>query len=733
MPAFRFLAYDRLHPLTGFLGELTEAFDKSIQAPFDGPGSGEFKVNRSSPQSAWAATGNYIQVIVAPTVAPVFGFFIGEGSDVMISTDEEGGEDWQRGGRGGLIYLLRSVLHEVEYQSNNFTIEGNRWVWTDRKVGRILIDILEESRAHTPNPFPDLTWDFSATVDSSGKAWETVDDEFSLPIGIDVLGAVTVLRGQGLYVRMGADLVLHAYQDYAAPQRPVLFRKGVNLREASEREIKASVAKSRVLVQGRKKTGTIIYAHTSDTGVEADIGVFEGFLKYPSAATATRLRKAGNRLISSLKRNADGTVSIGVTAWDGVNAPSPLHYAPWVDYFPGDKVTIEIPGEVIGTKAVDLITVQDSDGGEYEVTLGLNVGTFPVAGDGSDEPSTGGTGGSNEPEPPGGGGTPTPTSPAPTETINCVSIGPRGTLNRNEDGTQQLSGGWISPVAGSWINGNISWPAAGCPIGGGGWSGAYDRESWWAFTAPADSPDYLGMLVTIDASAGYTTGGFVAGMHVGIATGVAAPGRYGDHTPLAHLALGSTVQVYIPRSHIAWGGSNSIVIAPDWLCARGYFTCNTLGSFSFPINDGRGDSGAYQNIEPTGQACPIRFAADATGLSGEVAGYGAVDGVNRSFVLIGWDGTGIPEYSINGLRQSSLGVVFNRSTRTATLESPPSAGAVVLWSYTVGPLAGTITITPDPVPFVVQVPEITILPIIVLYPDPVAFVLVAPDVTRTAP
>lgn len=316
----------------------------------------------------------------------------------------------------------------------------------------------------------------------------------------------------------------------------------------------------------------------------------------------------------------------------------------------------------------------------------------------------------------------------------CVSLAPRSWLRRYspwggapEEG---ILGGSISPITGSWVAFNTAWSASACPIGGGSWTGWEDRESWYQFTAPADDPSYIGMYVTVDASGLYTNGD-VGGYHIGITPGAIATGRFGDHVTIAGGVTGGTIKVYIPRNLIAWGAVNSIVLAPDWECARSFFTCNGSGYFGNPREDGRGGSGSYHGISPQ-TVCPVRFASGTEGLSGEVAVYGDTDGINRTFVLTDWDGTGTPELTINGLEQPSAAVVYNRTTRTATLDSAPPARAVLLWDYNVGPLTGdAITLTPDPVAFLLLVPDVALPEPITLYPEPVAFSVAVPDVTVT--
>lgn len=226
---------------------------------------------------------------------------------------------------------------------------------------------------------------------------------------------------------------------------------------------------------------------------------------------------------------------------------------------------------------------------------------------------------------------------------------------------------------------NIAYDVAGCAIGGGAWVGYYDEDMWFQFTAPADVSTYLGLLVTLDASA-VGVEGYTAGYEVRIYPGAPAGGRFGLGTPIAVGPLSGTVTIYIPRSAITWGAVNSLVLHPAWLCARDGFTCNAGTYYGSPLDDGRLQSGQYSNLGVSA-LCAAIFASGTTGMAPWVAGYGAVDGSNRTFTLIGWTGAGPVSYTINGLEQSTSGMVLTPTT--VTLDAAPSSGSIVLFSYPV--------------------------------------------------
>jgi len=142
------------------------------------------------------------------------------------------------------------------------------------------------------------------------------------------------------------------------------------------------------------------------------------------------------------------------------------------------------------------------------------------------------------------------------------------------------------------------------------------------------------------------------------------------------------VTVYIPRSLVAWGGENWLIYHPSWLCARDAFFCNAAAYFGNPHDDGRGNSGAYSDLGIS-VLCVAQFDTGTMGMATAIAGYGAVDGVNRLFTLIGWNGQGPVGYSINGLEHTTADLILDTGAKTALLPSPPPAGAIVLFSYPV--------------------------------------------------
>jgi hypothetical protein len=383
---FIFRAYAK--NTTTLLGTLSEAANKGIRVHYNGFGEGSFEINRHSSQASWAAAGNYIRVHIGNIFTdPVFGFFIGQGEDVTVSQDEEGGEVLTRGGPGALSYITRAIIDPT---GGNARYSEGIWRWTDSTMGEIAADLIDDAQAR--GALPRLTRDFSASTDSNGASWDTFDGTYDLNVGMQLDEAVGRLQSAGFIARMSHDFVLSAYKTIGTDRSgTITFEKGVNITADGQREIFASPAKSDMLVQGQTKQGTFKFVWATDSAVRTALGErIEGFTSYQSTASDTVLGRVGAQAIKRLKKRRDGLSQLGVleTTW-----------VPFVHYFPGDTVNVNIPGEFDNVHAVvTAIGLKDDEAGNAEVALEfediafeplqLNDKTDPTQ-----SPSSGGSGG----------------------------------------------------------------------------------------------------------------------------------------------------------------------------------------------------------------------------------------------------------------------------------------------------------------------------------------------------
>jgi hypothetical protein len=194
-------------------GSTDGAFDRLIRVHHNDVGEGRFTLNTHSSEAALASAGRYVRAKLTGG-SYLFGFWMDTARQVVASAQEEGGEDIQWTGRGPLAYLERAALMPTKTASGPGTVgtDGN-WSWTDQTIGAILDHVLADAVAVSPSGVPLLTWDFTGSTDSAGNAWDTIDDTFQLPVGMDVLAVISRFQSGGVTIRMTHDFVLSAWND----------------------------------------------------------------------------------------------------------------------------------------------------------------------------------------------------------------------------------------------------------------------------------------------------------------------------------------------------------------------------------------------------------------------------------------------------------------------------------------------------------------------------------------
>lgn len=372
------------------LGELTDASDKRYQHVFNGIGSGSFAINRHSAQYDWVTPGPTTpEPVVRVRRVPggpfaydspnyIGAFFVEEGDDEIVSSDEEGGEDATRSGRTVEAILSRAIVDfEAHYVDDIAVHPYDKTALTDGQwhiqedipgsfvnagaPGAVLRIFLRNWGAMTPEPIPELTHDFNINNDSTGTPWEDGDAEWAFDVGTEGLDILATVIAGGLYYRISPAFLLSAYNDHPGTDRSavITLEHGVDIATSANRTIHASAAKSRLLVQGASKNGRRKYRWVADTGVEAALGVRQGKFEYGASRTNSVLDKAGNRRLDDLKHQHEGVPTMGVLELDGQEA--------FIDYFPGDRVTVAIPGVYPSTsEEIKSITLVETETGECD-------------------------------------------------------------------------------------------------------------------------------------------------------------------------------------------------------------------------------------------------------------------------------------------------------------------------------------------------------------------------------
>jgi hypothetical protein len=359
------------------LGELTQAHGKEYQGVHNGLGSGKFTINRHDAQAAWCATGNFVRVRLVGggpfaynSANYVGAFWLDEGADVPASKEEQGGETMTRGGRGALAYLEEAVLPEAALTYPAGPQADGTWLWTDEQLGSIWRRVIDEAQAL--NFLPDMTYDFTDTDDTASDPWLDFGGPFKLNIGLNLLAIADTLRAQGLTLNMTPALVCQAWQDYTRPDAGITFTvgDGGSIYDVAERKVHATPARSHVLVQGATENNTLTYRWVEDAAVLAELGRPKaGFLRYGNTPTDALLDRAGQKQITDLRTQREGPTTIGVVPRTGE--------IPFVDYHPGDTVTVDIPGvfdEV--SEPIASISIVERPAGDYDAIIEFAGQTF---------------------------------------------------------------------------------------------------------------------------------------------------------------------------------------------------------------------------------------------------------------------------------------------------------------------------------------------------------------------
>jgi hypothetical protein len=378
-----FDAWPRDDPTGDSLGELTHAKDKSFLQNDNAMGLGSVTMNRHDSQYAWLATDNLIRVrrvaggpFAYDDSRYIGAFWIESGTDVLISPDEQGGEEVTRTGRTVEACLRWAILYPDAFDSRNDrfatkTRTGGFWQILNQTGGEVLAIFLRDLDDRSPDPLPFVDRDFGVLVDSNGDDWSDVDTDWKIPVGTNGLDLLGTLVSGDLWYRMGADMIIHAYESDPGVDHSgsITLAHAVDLEEGADREIHARETVSRALVQGTLENGKLKFREVTDSTVETAVGRREGFVEYQRTPTNAKLDKAGHKFINRQKKRHDGPTSAKVVERTGAVA--------FTDYQVGDFVKLNIPGEFSNVKVkVYSIQIIERDGGDSDILLGFEESPF---------------------------------------------------------------------------------------------------------------------------------------------------------------------------------------------------------------------------------------------------------------------------------------------------------------------------------------------------------------------
>lgn len=235
----------------------------------------------------------------------------------------------------------------------------------------------------------------------------------------------------------------------------------------------------------------------------------------------------------------------------------------------------------------------------------------------------------------------------------------------------------------SEIQPNTAYTSCGCAVGCGGWGPGESYAGIYLEYTPTLPADCVGMRFTLPAETSTAYGVSNTGFLVGACT--AEPTAVDDMTILGVWSdIRSDYVLDVPLALINDGGLSYIGVIPAWRCSQAAFFCAAdLGhGCNGPYYDGEGNSG---RITWDGALAPTDYAqyitVEGAGLTGWTSGVGAVNGSNRTFTLVDWDGQGVPRCIVNGLAVPTDQITFDADAGTAILDLAPDEGDLVLWRY----------------------------------------------------
>lgn len=229
--------------------------------------------------------------------------------------------------------------------------------------GGVLSTLID--RAQARGGLTDLTYDFTATVDSQGNPWPDTFD-LTFHAGTSLLDVWRHLVSLGLEGSMSHDLKLSAFVDMSRDRTgDVILRKGSHFLGDVANTGHYAGLRTRFLVEGAG--GRIIEVVGTLEGVPT-IGRREGFLSMATSDAATDLSRAGTQAleIAALEDEARSLPVDHGLVTDG-------QYEPWEDYRLGDYIGLDPAGtgEWASERVVG-ITIAHRDSLDYSVVLDLN-------------------------------------------------------------------------------------------------------------------------------------------------------------------------------------------------------------------------------------------------------------------------------------------------------------------------------------------------------------------------
>jgi len=332
-------------------------------------GSGSLVISIYDPKATVANLAKFNLVKVALNGSPVFGWFV---TAPLLTMAEGEQSTWTLAGVGVLSYLARAAVYPASWGSAGTYPSKRSFTAT---AGSILNTLLTEAQAR--GTIPSMTWDFTASADSTGTAWANTVT-LDIQVGASMVDVAKKLYALGIGIRMDPNLVLHAYNPGAFGSNltsTVVWQMGHHITGnvtgggAEGQRVATSVYNSGAFNDVALVSGSGGYfTEASDATMtgDASIGRWELGVNFGSSNDPTTLAAVGTSQIALAEKEA---LAISVPINHGTTNGL---YEPYLNYNPGDTIALNVPGQYTNqTFTIAALTIQQTEGADYLITADL--------------------------------------------------------------------------------------------------------------------------------------------------------------------------------------------------------------------------------------------------------------------------------------------------------------------------------------------------------------------------
>ena len=308
-------------------------------AELNEPGSGEVRIPLDSVAAGLVTSGQFVEYFYRGSSRG--GFFVDNIKESQADTNEEGGRWLTLSGRGAMALLDRDIVW------HDGTASGVRDFAAVTKAA-ILITLIDEIQAL--GGLANLTYDFTASVDSDSVAW-TDSETYKLSVGTSLLDILRLFYKTGIdfdITLSGGSFILSAYKNGKGSDlsETIYFRTGMNCEEVSSDERGDDIAN---VLLTEYKDGYVV---AEDAPSIAARGRRAKFLSAKFAQTSS---SALTYAAAKVDLSKDPKKSIAVKVYDGVNPRL------FLDYDIGDTVVLDMLGTEIDYRILGIQVDYDGD------------------------------------------------------------------------------------------------------------------------------------------------------------------------------------------------------------------------------------------------------------------------------------------------------------------------------------------------------------------------------------